>query len=61
MDDFDESRTGVPGSADLMCGVGSDQEHDRHNQRAISLPKNKMSGDHEGFIVNIDKYRSKIQ
>jgi hypothetical protein len=61
MDDFDESRTGVPGSADLMCGVGTDADYDRHNQRAISLPKNKLSGDHEGFTVNIDKYRSKMQ
>lgn len=61
LDDFDESRTGVPGQADLMVGIGMDPTLDAHNQRAISLPKNKLSGDHEGFVVNIDKYRSKIQ
>lgn len=61
LDDFDESRTGVPGQADLMIGVGMDGALNAHNQRAISLPKNKLSGDHTGFIVNIDKYRSKVQ
>jgi archaellum biogenesis ATPase FlaH len=61
LDDFDESRTGVPGQADLMVGIGMDATLDAHNQRAFSLPKNKLSGDHEGFIVNVDKYRSKIQ
>ncbi|OGT59962.1 MAG: hypothetical protein A3E01_07730 [Gammaproteobacteria bacterium RIFCSPHIGHO2_12_FULL_63_22] len=61
LDDFDESRTGVPGQADLMIGVGVDPTLDAHNQRALSLPKNKLSGDHAGFIVNIDRYRSKVQ
>lgn len=61
LDDFDESRTGVPGQADLMIGVGVDPTLDAHNQRALSLPKNKLSGNHEGFIVNIDRYRSKVQ
>lgn len=61
LDDFDESRTGVPGQADLMVGVGMDPTLDAHNQRALSVPKNKLSGDHEGFVVNIDKHRSKIQ
>lgn len=61
LDDFDESRTGVPGQADLMVGIGMDPALDAHNQRALSLPKNKLSGDHTGFVVNIDKTRSKIQ
>lgn len=61
LDDFDESRTGVPGQADLMVGIGVTPELDAHNQRALSLPKNKMSGDHAGFVVNIDKLRSRIQ
>jgi hypothetical protein len=61
LDDFDESRTGVPGQADLMVGIGMDTTLDAHNQRAISLPKNKLSGDHAGFVVNIDKLRSRIQ
>lgn len=60
-DDFDESRTGVPGSADLQIGVGMDAALDAHNQRAWSLCKNKFSGNHEGFIVTIDKQRSKVQ
>jgi KaiC/GvpD/RAD55 family RecA-like ATPase len=61
LDDFDESRTGVPGQADAMFGFGMDVQMDAANQRAISVPKNKLSGNHEGFLVNIDKQRSKIQ
>ena len=59
-DDFDESRTGVPGQSDLMVGIGCDYKMDAHHQRAISLPANKLSGDHEGFIVTIDTERSII-
>lgn len=57
--DFDESRTGVPGQADLMVGIGFNPQLDAHNQRAISLPANKLSGDHGNFIVSFDKERSK--
>jgi len=59
--DFDESRTGVPGQADLMVGIGFDASLDAHNQRALSLPKNKLSGDHTGVVVTIDKLRSKMR
>lgn len=60
-DDFDESRTGVPASADLMIALGFDHKLDAHNQRAVSVCKNKLSGDHEGFIVTIDKKRSIVK
>jgi replicative DNA helicase len=60
MDDFDESRTGVPGQADLMVGIGYDATYDSHNQRCASIPKNKLSGVHQGFVYTFDKARSRI-
>ena len=60
-DDFDESRTGVPASADLMIGLGFDHTLDAHNQRAVSLCKNKLTGDHEGFVITLDKQRSTLR
>jgi hypothetical protein len=60
MDDFDESRTGVPGQADLMVGIGYDATYDSHNQRCASVPKNKLSGVHTGFVYTFDKARSRI-
>jgi replicative DNA helicase len=61
MHDLDNSKTGLPGTADLMIGIGASAEMLTRNQRALSLPKNKLSSDefsHEGLIVEIDKSRS---
>lgn len=63
MSDVDSSRTGLPGQADLMIGVGVTTELDQRNQRALSFPKNKLSSKpnaHEGIIVSIDKSRSRF-
>jgi predicted ATP-dependent serine protease len=60
IEDFDESRTGVPGQADVMIGIGCDAAMAAHNQRALSLPKNKISGIHEGVLVTFDTQRSKV-
>jgi KaiC/GvpD/RAD55 family RecA-like ATPase len=60
MDDFDESRTGVPGQADLIVGIGYDAQYDSHNQRCANIPKNKLSGQHSNFVYTFDKARSKI-
>lgn len=61
MHDLDNSKTGLPGTADLMIGIGANSDMLLRNQRALSLPKNKLSSDensHEGLIVEIDKSRS---
>jgi KaiC/GvpD/RAD55 family RecA-like ATPase len=61
--DVDSSRTGLPAQCDLMLGIGSDAELASRNQRAISLPKNKLSSDpdaHVGFIVELDRARCKV-
>lgn len=51
--DVDYSNTGIPAQADLMIGVGVDPTFDAENRRMFSLPKNKLSGDHGSFPVNI--------
>lgn len=61
MGDVYGSRTGLPAQVDLMLGIGYDEEMFYRNVRAISLPKNKLGGDHEGFKVRIEKQTSKIR
>lgn len=46
MGDVDFSNTGIPGSADVMIGVGADATMASHNERAATFIKNKISGDH---------------
>jgi archaellum biogenesis ATPase FlaH len=52
MSDVDSSKTGIPASADLMVGLGSDEAMKVNNLIGISLPKNKLSGRHDKFTVN---------
>jgi KaiC/GvpD/RAD55 family RecA-like ATPase len=64
MSDIDSSRTGLPAQADLLIGIGANSEMLSRSQRAISLPKNKMSDEdnsHEGFIVEYDLKRSSVK
>lgn len=61
MSDIDNSRTGLPGHADLIIGVGVNHDMKSHNTRAISLPKNKLGNDHEGFTVTVDEDRSRVK
>jgi hypothetical protein len=59
--DVDSSRVGLPAQADLMLGVGGNQEMISRGQRAISICKNKLfSGpqSREGFICNLDVARN---
>lgn len=59
-DDFDESRTGVPGAADVMIGLSHNPAMETNNQLAVSICKNKLTGTHEQFIVEYDRFRSRI-
>ena len=64
LEDIDSSRTGLPGQADLIVGVGVDDSLVATNQRAISLCKNKLNEDPDGrvgFMVQVDPARSKIR
>lgn len=64
LSDVDSSRTGLPGTADLMLGLGADQGLLARGQRMISLPKNKFSSDRTAklpLIVDFDTARSKVK
>lgn len=52
--DVDSSKTGIPGTADLMVGVGADAISEKTGFRTINLPKNKISGRHESFTFSVD-------
>lgn len=60
MSDVYGSRTGLPAQVDLMLGIGSDSEMAAKNIRAISLPKNKLGGNHEAFRVRFDIERQRV-
>ena len=59
-DDIDSSRTGLPAQADLLVAVGADKEMLALGTRAISLCKNKLGDEHEGFIARFDHMHSRV-
>ena len=61
MGDIDFSNTGIPATADLMIGVGVNDEYYRQGLVMLSLPKNKVSGKHEHFQCRINKDLSRIE
>lgn len=58
MADIDGSKTGIPGAADLLIGVGVDERADAQRRRMLSLCKNKVTGRHAKFWVYCDYERS---
>ena len=54
MCDVDYSNTGMQASADLMVGMGVNQEWEKLGKRMLSFPKNKLSGFKEGMEVYFD-------
>ena len=61
MGDIDFSNTGMPAQMDLIIGVGSNDEYDSKSWRMISLPKNKLSGEHVYFPVLVDTKINKVK
>lgn len=61
MCDVDSSNVGIPGQADLMIMLGSNEDFRNKNRRMINIPKNKMSGYHGYFPVSIDPALSKVR
>ena len=61
MGDVDNSNTGMPGQADVMLGIGGTEADVRANRRVLSLPKNKRSGNHDFFTVEVDPVLNKIR
>ena len=60
-DDVDSSRVGVPASADLLVAIGADDEMLIHNERAISLCKNKLGGKRDRFVISVTPELSKCR
>jgi hypothetical protein len=60
MGDVDFSNTGIPSQADVMIGLGANNEHVRNGEIVISLPKNKVSGRHEYFACQVEPHLSKV-
>lgn len=63
-EDLDNSKTGLPGQADLIIGIGCTDEMVAVNQRAISLCKNKLNEDPDGrvgFTVQVDPAKSRVR
>jgi hypothetical protein len=61
MGDIDFSNTGIPATADLMIGVGVNDEFERQGMVMLSLPKNKLTGKHEHDQFRINKDLSRIE
>jgi archaellum biogenesis ATPase FlaH len=58
--DVDYSNTGIPSQADLMVGLGASDQNKMRGEVVISLPKNKISGDHSHFAVLSEPHLSKF-
>lgn len=58
--DVDGSNVGIPGQIDLMIGLGATEEMEKMNQRILSFPKNKLSGNHDPIPITIDPLLSKV-
>lgn len=58
MTDVEWSNTGIPGAADLMIGIGVDEEYLATNKRMLSIPKNKVNGRHGAFPCWINPERT---
>lgn len=60
MGDVDFSNTGIPAQADLMIGMGVTPALYQQGVRMLSLPKNKIGGDHSHFAVRINPFLSRV-
>lgn len=60
MGDVDFSNTGIPSQADLMIGLGANRDHKTNGEIVMSLPKNKISGNHEYFALSAEPHLSKL-
>jgi hypothetical protein len=58
--DVDYSNTGIPAQADLMIGIGANDQHKQNGEVVLSLPKNKISGIHEFFACAVEPQLSKV-
>lgn len=60
MGDVDYSNTGIPAQADVMVGIGENDEYRERCEQVWSLPKNKVSGDHSNFPLRVNPQYSLV-
>lgn len=60
MNDVDFSNTGMQAQVDVMIGIGMSKSLEEQGLRCLSLPKNKLEGDHGSVIVRIHPFISRI-
>lgn len=54
------SNTSLPGDADILLGIGADDNYKAMGRRMFSLVKNKPGGNHSHFPVLVDETLSKV-
>lgn len=59
--DIDNSNVGIPGTADLMLGIGATQEQEVAGTRTLSFPKNKISGNKTPIQVFLNHTNMRIE
>ena len=52
--------TGMQAHCDIMLGIGMDENYKQMNRRMISIPKNKISGNHTSMHVAVNPLLSKV-
>jgi KaiC/GvpD/RAD55 family RecA-like ATPase len=63
-EDLDSSKTGYPGTVDLLIGIGANSEMYSRNQRGLSPCKNKLASGpraREGLLVDVDYERCVVK
>ena len=60
MGDFEFSNTVVQAQMDLIIGIGTDEAMPE-GYRMWSLPKNKLGGIHDPFMVPTDPWRNRVK
>lgn len=59
--DVHNSNVGIPGQADLMLGLGADEQMEARGLRECSIVKNKISGNHDHFSMRFIPHISKVE
>jgi archaellum biogenesis ATPase FlaH len=57
--DVDSSNVGIPAQADVLLGIGADEAMLVENTRMLSLPKNKISGNHDFWPIRVNPQLSR--
>lgn len=61
MGDVDSSNVGIPGACDGLLMIGSNDEYRRIGARMLTLAKNKISGNHDSWPIQIIPQISRIK